>query len=179
MNKLGLSFVVCLLIIGCADAKINPTINTKAEFAALKAQIRTELKAELTAEFNATFTNKMNTKLNLLGGDVQQKIADNLRAEFQTQIDTKNNGMFSGGGIYLTAVAIALIIGIFGTFMWLVKKMMQWKQIWHILSQTIENETKRGGQAEHVKQSFSAMIDVAGLKNIIDLDLKTRGLHKD
>lgn len=192
----------CLCLSGCLNANLDTKIDTKiktevdakfdteisgikAEFKAeIKAEIKTEIKAEIkmevTAEIktdlNLSLSNKMDTKLNLLSGDITQK----LQAEFQTQIDTRiqNTGMFSGGGVYVTVVAIVLIVAVFGTFLWLLKKIMQWKQIWHILSALIESNADDGMLAENVKRDFSTLISAAGLSHVIDSNLEKRGLKK-
>jgi len=183
--------IICLLCVGCVDAEIKPEIDTKidtkaeieslvkAELTGIKAEIKTELKAEINTSLNANLNNKMDTKLNLLGGDIQGRI-DKLDAKFDTQIEThtQNQGMFSGGGVYVTAVAVALIIGIFGTFIWLMRSLMKWKQIWHIASQTIEHLADEERPAEHVKSEFAKRIEAAGLHNIVNANLEKRGLKK-
>ena len=181
--------LLCLCLVGCLDAKIDPKVNTDIDSkiqaqveSLLKAKLEVELaavKAEVKTDIEAKFSNDMDTKLNLMGGDIQGKI-DKLNAKFDTQIEThtQNTGMFSGGGIYVMGVAIALIAAVFGTFMWLVKKAAQWKKVWFVLSEVIENHANNGGQAESVKRDFAAAIKAAGLHGIVNKNLETRGFKK-
>jgi len=186
MKKL-IPIFICLLCVGCLDAKVDPKINSKidtkaeieslvkGELTGIKAKIKNELKAEFTTNLN----NKMNTKFNLMGGDIQGKI-DKLNAKFETQIEThtQNQGMFSGGGIYVSAVAITLIVGLFGTIIWITNKAMKWKKIWHIASQTIEHIAEEDKPASHVKKEFARRIEAAGLHHIVNKNLEMRGFKK-
>jgi len=183
--KTLIPLIFCIICIGCVDARVDPNIDTKIDTKAeieslLKAEltgIKADIKNELKAEFTANLNNKMDTKLNLMGGDIQGRI-DKLNAKFDIQTSTQNQGMFSGGGVYLTAVAVTLIIGIFGTFIWLMRSLMKWKQIWHIASQTIEHLSEEDRPAEHVKSEFAKRIEAAGLHHIVNANLEKRGLKK-
>jgi hypothetical protein len=112
---------------------------------------------------------------------MRQKIADDLEAEINSKIEThtQNTGMFSGGAIYVVAVAVAFFAFVFGTFIWLVKSLIEWKQIWHLISASIESNSKDANHAEHVKKiksEFSDSLEKTGLKSVVDKNLIKRGM---
>lgn len=188
MHKYFIPILFCLLCSGCLDPKVDAKADVKtdveslvkAEVSAarveLENQIDTKINSHFEASLNNKIDNKMDTKINLLGSDIKQKVADELRAEIQTQIEThtQNTGMFSGGAIYVSAVAIVIILCIFGTFIWLIKSVMKWKKIWHILSTCIEENQS----SKEIKQDFNNRVHAAGLKGHVDKNLENRGLKK-
>jgi len=177
--------LACIFFSGCFKAEVNPEVDIKSEVESLvKGEltgIKAELKAEIKTEIKSTIDSNIEAKMNVLGGDIQGKI-DNLNAKFDTQIEThtQNQGMFSGGGIYVTAVAIALIAGVFLTFIWLIKKIMQWKQVWQIASQTISRiiEDKEFEESEKIKSEFSQRMRDAGLHTVVKSHMRKFGLQK-
>jgi len=175
MKKL-LLIVVCILCSGCINAEVNPEVDIKSEVESLVKAELTGIKAEIKTEIQTEIKASLNAKMNILGGDIQGRI-DKLDAKFDTSIEThtQNQGMFSGGGVYVTAVAIALIAGVFLTFMWLIKKIMQWKQVWQIAKQTItkmiDKEMEVEG-SEILKTEFTKQMKDAGLHSVIKLKEK-------
>jgi len=169
--------LACILCSGCINAEVNPEVDIKSEVESL---VRAELTG-IKAEIKSTIDSNVEAKMNILGGDIQGRI-DNLNAKFDTQIEThtQNQGMFSGGGIYVTTVAVALIAGIFLTFIWLIKKIMQWKQVWQIASQTISRiiEDKEFEESEQIKSEFSQRMKDAGLHNVVKPHMRKFGLQK-
>ena len=170
MKKLFL-ILACVLCSGCINAEVDSNVDIKAEVESLVKAELTGVKAEIKTEIKTEIRTEVKAKMNILGGDVQGRI-DELNAKFDTSIEThtQNLGMFSGGGIYVTAVAIALIAGVFLTFIWLIKKIMQWKQVWQIASQTIakmiDKEMAVEG-SEVLKTEFTQRIKDAGLSSVI------------
>ena len=166
MKKLFL-ILVFILCSGCINAEVNPEVDIKAEMKNIIKAEMTGIKAKIQTEIKTS----LNAKMNILGGDIQGRI-DELNAKFDTSIEThtQNLGMFSGGGVYVTAVAIALIAGVFLTFMWLIKKIMQWKQVWQIASQTISKmiNSKEFKGSEDVKAELSQRMKDAGLSSVIN-----------
>jgi hypothetical protein len=146
----------------------------------ITADVKTTLTNEIKTDIKSHFNNEMKAKMNVLGGDIQGKI-DKLNAKFDTQIEThtQNTGMFSGGGIYVMGVAIALIAAVFGTIIWLLKKLMHWKRIWHVVSEVIENHEEEDKEnAAKIKNKIAALSRAAGVHDIIDRNLKSRGFKK-
>ena len=170
MKKLFL-ILVFILCSGCMKAEVDSNVDIKAEVESLVKAELTGIKAEIKTEIKTEIRTEVKAKMNILGGDVQGRI-DELNAKFDTSIEThtQNLGMFSGGGVYVTAVAIALIAGVFLTFMWLIKKIMQWKQVWQIASQTISKmiNSKEFKGSEDVKAELSQRMKDAGLSSVIN-----------
>lgn len=184
--------LLCLCLTGCIDPKINTdakaeaNINTKAE---IQTQVNTFLKAHLESLVKA----QVDTKVQGVGVDVKNKLADQLTADItaqlRTELDTKinaliakttqNTGMFAGGAIYVVVVAITFLVLLFGTFIWIVRRAMKWKKVWHLVSQSIEEHTDDEEHGEHVrkiKSHFATALRMAGLKEVVDQNLQQRGL---
>jgi hypothetical protein len=210
-KKIIITVTLCLICFGCIDANLDTDVKTdlKADIEKaveaniekvvdaemikvaesmenlVKAEVKTSLQANanINTDLEAKLSNKMDTKLNVLGGDIKQKVADELKAHFDTKIEThtQNQGMFSGGGIYVTAVAVFLILTVAGTVIYLFKTLMSWKRIWHVTSQCIEEQGENGGkeQIEKLKRMISSSLGKAQLKHHVDKNLEKRGLrHK-
>ena len=183
MSRLILACILCsVFLLGCADADINAKTDVKTD---IKSEIETFMKVHLESLIKA----QIDTKVQGVGVDIKNKLADEIKAdiksELQTDIkalisaNTQNVGMFSGGAIYVVILAIVFLALLLGTFIWLIKALMKWKNIWHLLSQSIEEHSKdeiHGNHIKKVKSHFSQAIEAAGLKKIVDKNLKKRGL---
>lgn len=188
MLKLFLALSLCsVLCLGCADAKVDAKADTD-----INTNIKTEVESFLKANLESLVKAEIDTKVQGVG-DIKANLADEITADIKAQItqelDTKiqaavanttqNTGMFSGGAIYVVIVVIVFFALLFGTFIWLVKSLMKWKNVWHLLSQSIEEHSDNKEHSEHVKkikQHFSKSLEAAGLKNIVDTNLKKRGM---
>ena len=188
MSKLFLALTLCsVLCLGCADAKVDAKADTD-----INTNIKTEIESFLKANLESLVKAQIDAKIQGVG-DIKASLADEITADIKTQItqelDTKiqaavanttqNTGMFSGGAIYVVTLAVVFLVFLFGTFIWLIKALMKWKNIWHLVSQSIEEHSNDKEHSEHVKkikQHFSKSLDAAGLKNIVDANLKKRGM---
>jgi hypothetical protein len=181
-----LPLVFCLfLFCGCLD----PNVDTDAE-----ANINTEIQASVDSFLNAHLESlikaEVDTKVQGVGFDIKNKLADEIstqvKQDLQTQIhsmftaSTQNSGMFSGGAIYVVIVAVAFLILLFGTIIWLATMVMRWKRIWHLVSGSIEHHSNQDQHAEAIgklKSRISTNLDIVGLKYIVDKNLEKRGLR--
>jgi len=177
MSRLIIPFVLsAFLLAGCADAKIDA-----------KAEIQTQVDLFLKAHLESLIKAQIDTKVQGVGVDIKNKLAEDIKSELQTEIqsmfaaNTQNVGMFSGGAIYVVIVVIAFFIFLFGTIVWLVKSLMNWKKVWHLLSSSIEANSTDKDHAELVKKiksQFSSTLEVTGLKQLVDQNLEKRGLRR-
>ena len=134
--------------------------------------------ANLDSKIEAKIEAKMENKLNIVGADMRSKIADDLRAEFNTQLNTQNTGMFSGGAVYVLALGVFIVASIVFTFIWILKQLFKYKNIWHLISESIEEHAeKEESTIKDVKQKFDTKLQENGLKEFVCKNLKKRGLN--
>lgn len=146
-----------LFLTGCAD------IDAKAQ-----AEIESKIDKLVEARFKA------------VGVDMRQKIADDLKAEFHTQLNTQNTGTFSGGAIYVLAFGVFIVICVVFVVLWLVNAYLKYKKTWHLISESIEHHSnKDNSTVKDVKRSFDLLLNKKGLKSFVLKNLEKRGLNKN
>jgi len=191
MSKLWIALILCpFLCLGCADADIDAKADTD-----VNTNIKTEVDSFLKANLESLVKAQIDAKVQGIG-DIKANLADEIKADIKAQITqeletkiqaavantTQNTGMFSGGAIYVVILAIVFLVLLFGSFIWLIKSLMKWKNIWHLLSESIEKYSHVKEHECHVKKiksHFAAALKSAGLKNVVDNNLKKRGIVKD
>ena len=180
MSRLLIACVLIpTLLLGCADAKVDAKadtdINTQVE-SLLKAHLESLVKAQVDAKLQGI-------------GDVNAKLAEEikteLKAEIKTELETKiqaavanntqNTGMFAGGAIYVVILAIVFLVLLFGSFIYVVRSLLRWKKVWHLVSQSIEESSNQ----EQIKSKFASSLESAGLKSLVDDNLKKRGMRRN
>ena len=196
-----LPLTFCLLAMGCLNARVDPKLDVMSEIKSevnaqvdslVKAEInpqieslvKTQLDSVVKAEVKAAIDTKIETvikpKMNVLGGDIQTKFDTkfkDLNAKFET--NTQNQGMFSGGAIYILAFGCFIIATIAITIVYLVKQLFKFKKLWNLVSHSLEVHThKKDSTIKDVKTHLGSMLEVAGLKHFVDKNLKKRGLNK-
>ena len=187
MEKTLLIYLLCgFLCVGCVNTKIDPKVDTNVD---TNVDIQTQVESFLNANLDSLIKAQVDTKVQGVGVEVKNKLADQLTADIKhdlkTEIQamfantTQNTGMFSGGAIYLVIVAIVFLLLLFGTIIWITKYALQWKKIWYLLSQCIEEESKEHKNSiQDLKKHFSTQLQEKGLKNIVDKNLEKRGMRK-
>jgi hypothetical protein len=183
-------FFCLVLITGCFKANVDTDANAEANIDA-KAEIQAQVESFLNAHLESLVKAEVDTKVQGVGVDVRAKVADELRAQIthdlQTKIDaflannTQNTGMFSGGAIYILAAFVSFLILFFGTVIYLTKQAAKWKKIWRLVSNSIEHHANTDEHfefARNLKSHISTSLEISGLKDIVDQNLKKRGLRK-
>jgi hypothetical protein len=173
-----------VLICGCIESQIDTDVDAKAE-------IKTEVEAYMNTHLESLIKAEVNTKVQGVGVDLQGKIADTLKNEIknelQTDIDalisssTQNTGMFSGGAIYILIAFVVFVAFLFGTIIYFVKQAATWKNVWSQVSTVIErhgNHELHKETIKNLKSQISTSLEVSGLKDHVDHNLKKRGLRK-
>jgi len=182
------------LLSGCMKANVNTDAKAEANVDA-KAEIQTQVETFLKAHLESLIKAQIDTKVQGVGIDVKNKLADQLTADItaqlKTELDTKmdalyakstqNTGMFAGGAIYVVIVAVIFLVLLFGSIIYLVRSVLKWKRIWHLISQSIEECSKDDelGHIHRVKSHFATALQLSGLKGAVDQNLQKRGLRKN
>lgn len=180
--------IFCVALSGCVDPQVDANANADVDANAnvdtdINTQIETQVESFLKANLESLVKAQVQSQVHVVGADMRQKLADQLRAEFQTQIEThtQNQGMFSGGAIYVVIVVIAFFVLLFGTIIWVINSLFKWKQIWRLLTNSIEEHADNEEHGEHVqkiKNHFLSSLEQNGLKSIVDRNLEKRGLKR-
>jgi hypothetical protein len=189
MSRLIIALLLCASLLGCADADVDA--NAQANNNTVKTDIKTEVETFMKAHLESLIKAQIDTKVQGIGVDVSNKVADELKADIKSELEThiqaaianntQNVGMFSGGAIYVVIVAIVFLAFLFGTIIYLVKSLLKWKKIWHLVSHSIEEHCEDDDHGEHVtkiKSHFSSALEESGLKQLIDQNLEKRGFRK-
>jgi len=197
---------LCLLFcVGCLDAQVKPKLDTdvdvkseikseveahvdsllKAEInpqieSLVKTQLDSVVKAEVEAAINTQIETTIKPKMNVLGGDIQTKMENQFRdLNTKIQTSTQNQGMFSGGAVYVLILGCFIVATIAITIIYLVRELLKWKKLWHLVSHSIEVHThKKDADVKQMKEHLGSMLEVSGLKHFVDQNLKKRGLNR-
>jgi len=149
-------------------------------FASLSSCVDFDTNVDANAKLEAKLEAKMENKLKIVGADMRSKIAEDIKAEFNTQLNTQNTGMFSGGAVYVLALAVFIVASIVFVFIWILNQFFKYKNIWHLISESIEQHANNEKSTiKDVKTSFDSLLgQKKGLKEFVSENLKKRGLNK-
>jgi len=178
--------LLAFLLLGCADAQLDTKVNTDVD-TNIKAEVESLVKMHLDSLIKA----QLDTKVQGIGVDIKNKIADEIKADItaditakvtsqiSAQLSTQNTGMFSGGAIYVMGLGMFIVASIVFAFVWIVKSLFKYKNLWQIISASIEEHShKEGSTIKDLKSSFGSLIQEKGLQKFVDKNLKNRGLNK-
>jgi len=86
--------------------------------------------------------------------------------------------MFSGGAIYVVIVVVIFFALFFSTIIYLLKSLLKWKKVWHLVSDSIEIHS-HDENISKIKTHLSAALEQTGLKQLIDNNLQKRGFRRN
>jgi hypothetical protein len=140
------------------------------------ADLDAKMEAKLNSKIDSRIEMKMKNELRIVGADMRNKIAEDLRAEFNTQLNTQNTGMFSGGAIYVLGLGIFIVASIVYVIIWGLKQLFKYKQIWHLISESIAEHSEEA-TVKDIKNKFENKLEADQLKDFVSKNLKKRGLN--
>lgn len=187
MRRLLSLAVFPLLFCGCFSIAPKADALAKAE---IKTEIKAELKSEIKTELKAEIHTDILTSLEVTGAKIDSKMTaleTTLKTDVTQTIDQKiakisgdnNVGPFSGGAIYMLAVCVVIIVGLFFFLAYALRQSTQWKTAFRGLSQSVEDlESTDQTNAKVVKRSFVSKMKVFGLKTMVDKELSKLGVLK-
>lgn len=180
MSRL-LPVILCLFLCGCLDAKVDPKLDVKSQ---IQSEVKANIDSLVKAELNPYVESLVKTQVDsLVKAEIKAEVETNINpklADFQTQIHstTQNEGMFSGGAIYVLVFGCFVFLVIAGTVIYLVRLVLRWKRLWNLVSHSIEVQSGKSGNVKDLKEHFGSMLEISGLKGFVDQNLKNRGLNK-